>query len=494
MVGFWEKEFDVLVCTTIVESGIDIPNANTLIVERADLLGLSQLHQIRGRVGRGRERAYAYFLYPREKPLTEHGARAAGHHRPAHRARRRHVRGDEGPGDPRRRQPARRRAVRPHRGRRLRPVRADGRRGGGASSRASGPRRSPRSRSTCRSTRTCRSSTSRWSGCAWRCTASSPRPATTARLDEVVAEMTDRYGEPPEPVANLIAVARFRLAGPRVRADRRLGAGQAPAVLAAAAARLQADAAQALPPGLGLQDGERPGQRARARRPAGSAASRCATRPCWSGAPSCSRTCSARCRSRCRHDPAFRGWAAQAGRGVRESCPCSVPADSHPSPSSPPWPSPACPPAARRRTWRRISARPPRSPMAEVAGASSTTPGASSTAAQGSAAAQAGASAPAKAAERADHRTGRGERHGQPGRRGAGRPAAQRLAAGRPAAGRGGAEPGPAGRRRVRADLRRGPAAVQPAAAGREAGPGRRRRPARGLRASSRPPAPCSPA
>ncbi|MFE9203704.1 transcription-repair coupling factor [Micromonospora sp. NPDC007230] len=71
MVGFWEKEFDVLVCTTIVESGIDIPNANTLIVERADLLGLAQLHQIRGRVGRGRERAYAYFLYPADRPLTE---------------------------------------------------------------------------------------------------------------------------------------------------------------------------------------------------------------------------------------------------------------------------------------------------------------------------------------------------------------------------------------------------------------------------------------
>ncbi|MDT5027424.1 MAG: hypothetical protein QOE61_3850, partial [Micromonosporaceae bacterium] len=72
MVGFWEKEYDVLVCTTIVESGIDIPNANTLIVERADLLGLSQLHQIRGRVGRGRERAYAYFLFPPDRPLTEH--------------------------------------------------------------------------------------------------------------------------------------------------------------------------------------------------------------------------------------------------------------------------------------------------------------------------------------------------------------------------------------------------------------------------------------
>ncbi|HTL24615.1 MAG TPA: transcription-repair coupling factor [Mycobacteriales bacterium] len=71
MIGFWEKHFDVLVCTTIVESGLDIPNANTLIVERADAFGLSQLHQIRGRVGRGRERAYAYFTYPTDKPLTE---------------------------------------------------------------------------------------------------------------------------------------------------------------------------------------------------------------------------------------------------------------------------------------------------------------------------------------------------------------------------------------------------------------------------------------
>ncbi len=71
MVGFWQKEFDVLVCTTIVESGLDIPNANTLIVDGADKFGLSQLHQIRGRVGRGRERAYAYFTYQPEKPLTE---------------------------------------------------------------------------------------------------------------------------------------------------------------------------------------------------------------------------------------------------------------------------------------------------------------------------------------------------------------------------------------------------------------------------------------
>ncbi|GAA1737310.1 transcription-repair coupling factor [Nonomuraea bangladeshensis] len=71
MVGFWEREYDVLVSTTIVESGLDVPNANTLIVDRADNYGLSQLHQLRGRVGRGRERGYAYFLYPPEKPLTE---------------------------------------------------------------------------------------------------------------------------------------------------------------------------------------------------------------------------------------------------------------------------------------------------------------------------------------------------------------------------------------------------------------------------------------
>ncbi len=71
MVDFWERRSDVLVCTTIVEAGLDISTANTLLIERADLLGLSQLHQLRGRVGRSRERGYAYFFYPPEKPLTE---------------------------------------------------------------------------------------------------------------------------------------------------------------------------------------------------------------------------------------------------------------------------------------------------------------------------------------------------------------------------------------------------------------------------------------
>ena len=64
MLDFLRGDADVLVCTTIVESGLDIPSANTLIVERADELGLAQLYQIRGRVGRSRERAYAYLLYP----------------------------------------------------------------------------------------------------------------------------------------------------------------------------------------------------------------------------------------------------------------------------------------------------------------------------------------------------------------------------------------------------------------------------------------------
>lgn len=71
VLAFWNREFDVLVCTTIVENGIDVANANTLIVDRADKFGLSQLHQLRGRVGRSRERAYAYFLYSGDKPLTE---------------------------------------------------------------------------------------------------------------------------------------------------------------------------------------------------------------------------------------------------------------------------------------------------------------------------------------------------------------------------------------------------------------------------------------
>ena len=71
VVDFWEGRFDVLVCTTIIESGIDMPTVNTLVVERADLLGLGQLHQLRGRVGRSGQRAYAYLFHPVDVVLTE---------------------------------------------------------------------------------------------------------------------------------------------------------------------------------------------------------------------------------------------------------------------------------------------------------------------------------------------------------------------------------------------------------------------------------------
>jgi len=68
---FWEQEYDVLVCTTIIESGIDMPSVNTLVVDRADLLGLGQMHQLRGRVGRSGQRAYAYLFHPVDKVLSE---------------------------------------------------------------------------------------------------------------------------------------------------------------------------------------------------------------------------------------------------------------------------------------------------------------------------------------------------------------------------------------------------------------------------------------
>jgi transcription-repair coupling factor (superfamily II helicase) len=71
LIHFLDKEYDILVCTTIIETGIDIPNANTLIIECADYLGLSQLYQIRGRVGRSDRISYAYLMYDKNKILTE---------------------------------------------------------------------------------------------------------------------------------------------------------------------------------------------------------------------------------------------------------------------------------------------------------------------------------------------------------------------------------------------------------------------------------------
>src|SRR5262249_42320286 len=84
MVRFWDREADVLVCTTIIDSGLDVPNANTLIVDRADMLGLAQLYQLRGRVGRSSARAFAYFFFPAQREMTEEAherlATIARHH------------------------------------------------------------------------------------------------------------------------------------------------------------------------------------------------------------------------------------------------------------------------------------------------------------------------------------------------------------------------------------------------------------------------------
>ena len=128
---FWEGEYDVLVCTTIIESGIDMPTVNTLVVDRADLLGLGQLHQLRGRVGRAGQRAYAYLFHPRDRSLTEEAyerLKTIGEATELGSGFRIAMRDLEirGAGTLLGHRPDR-----PHRGRRLRPVLPDGERGGG---------------------------------------------------------------------------------------------------------------------------------------------------------------------------------------------------------------------------------------------------------------------------------------------------------------------------------------------------------------------------
>ena len=124
MLAFVRGESDVLLCTTIIESGLDMPRANTILIDRADALGLAQLYQLRGRVGRSRPARLRLPADPRRRALTD-DARAAARGDPGSlRARLRLPAREHGPRDPRRRQPARRRAVRQPRRRRLRHLHA----------------------------------------------------------------------------------------------------------------------------------------------------------------------------------------------------------------------------------------------------------------------------------------------------------------------------------------------------------------------------------
>ena len=139
MSAFYDRKYEVLLSTTIVESGLDIPSANTMIIHRADRFGLAQLYQLRGRVGRAKMRAYAYLTTPPNRLITETAdkrlkvlgrSRQPRRRLPARQPRSRH---------PRRRQSARRRAVGPYQGGRLRALPVDAR---GGDPRGQGRRRS----------------------------------------------------------------------------------------------------------------------------------------------------------------------------------------------------------------------------------------------------------------------------------------------------------------------------------------------------------------
>ena len=144
MLAFVEGRADVLVATTIIENGLDIPRANTMIVNRADRYGLAQLYQLRGRVGRSDRRAYAYLLVPPGHRALRDRAQAPGRHPRVLRAGRRLPHRRPRPRAARRGQPARRRAERPHRGGGPRPLReaagADDPRAEGRGRRAEAPR------------------------------------------------------------------------------------------------------------------------------------------------------------------------------------------------------------------------------------------------------------------------------------------------------------------------------------------------------------------
>ena len=219
VLDFWEGRYDVLVCTTIIESGIDMPTVNTLVVDRADLLGLGQLHQLRGRVGRAGMRAYAYLFHPADRVLSETAyerLRTIGDHTELGSGfkialRDLQIRGAGNLLGPR--------PVGPHRRHRLRPLRPDGVRGG---VRAEGRAPAPAGRAVGRPARRrppARRTTWRPRTCASRPTAAWPRCGPMSEVEDVRAEWEDRFGPLPAPAAALLEVALLRVECLRLGVD-----------------------------------------------------------------------------------------------------------------------------------------------------------------------------------------------------------------------------------------------------------------------------------
>ena len=215
MLAFAAGEHDVLVCTTIIESGLDIPNANTIVIDRADALGLAQLYQLRGRVGRSARRAYAYLLYRRKAALSRHRPQATGRpsstppswvpasRSPCPTSRSAVPATSSAPSStatwPRSASTSTR-ACWPRRSRTRRlPSRA-----------ARRARHERRPRSTCPSTPTCPSDYVPEEPQKLELYRRLGRVVSDDGLDEIRAELLDRYGALPAPVERLLEVSRLR--------------------------------------------------------------------------------------------------------------------------------------------------------------------------------------------------------------------------------------------------------------------------------------------
>ena len=220
---FHAGEIDLLLATAIVGAGLDVPRANTLVVDRADRFGLADLYQLKGRVGRSDRRAFAYFLVPARGPDHRGGEAAPRGADGALVSRRGVPAGAARPGDPRGGRPARGRAVRPHRRDRLRPVPGAARRGGRrAQGRGAGGARGAGARAAA-SRRTCRRRGSTSRPCGSRCCAGSRRRATPARSRTCAASLpTASARRPARPRGCSTSPNSRRTAAPRAsRASRR---------------------------------------------------------------------------------------------------------------------------------------------------------------------------------------------------------------------------------------------------------------------------------